>query len=63
MANAAPGVATSVSPFWNTNFYLLPARTTATNGDHDATAATPTATKVTKVPGADENYGDLDDEH
>ena len=56
-------VATTVSSFWNTNFPLLPDRTTAANGDHDATAETPTATKATNAPGADENYGDLDDEH
>ena len=46
VANAAPGVATSVSPVWNKKIpssqqepepYV---RTTATNGDHDATAGT-----------------------
>ena len=35
-------------------------RTTATNGDHEATAETPTATTT---PGADENDDDPEDEH
>ena len=38
-------------------------RTTATNGDHDATAETPTAATVTTAPGADKNDDDPDDEH
>ena len=53
VANAAPGMATSVSPLCNTNFPLLPTMSqspmSSTNGDHDATAETPTATKA---PGA-----------
>ena len=36
-------------------------RTSATNGDHDATAETPTAS--TTAPGADEIDHDPDDEH
>ena len=35
-------------------------RTSATNGDYDATAETP---KATTTPGADENDDDSDDEH
>ena len=35
-------------------------RTTAKNGDHEATAETPTATST---PGADDNDDDPDDEH
>ena len=35
-------------------------RTTVTNGDHDATAETPTATTA---PGANEDDDDLDDKH
>ena len=38
-------------------------RTTATNGDHDARAETPTAATATAVPGAYENDDDPDDEH
>ena len=36
-------------------------RTTATNGDHDATAETQTAATVTTAPGADENDDDPDE--
>ena len=38
-------------------------RTTATNGDHDATAETPKAATATTAPGADENDDDPYDEH
>ena len=38
-------------------------RTTATNGDSDATAETPTAETATTAPGADENDDGLDDNH
>ena len=38
-------------------------RTTATNGDHDALAETPTAETATTASGADENDDDPDDEH
>ena len=38
-------------------------RTTATNGDKDATAKTRTAATATTAPGADENYEDLDGNH
>ena len=38
-------------------------RTTATNGDYDATAETPTAATATTAPGADENDDDPDDKH
>ena len=37
-------------------------RTTATNGDHDATTETPTAATATTAPGADESDDDPDDE-
>ena len=54
---------------WNTNF-LFPihepepyVRTTATNGDHNATAETQTAATARTVPGADENDDDPDDEY
>jgi hypothetical protein len=67
VANATLGVATSISPLWNTNFPLLSAmrkpyiRTTATNCDYDATTETPTAATATTTPGADENDDDQDD--
>ena len=38
-------------------------RTTATNGDHDAMAETPTAETATTASGADKNDDDPDDEH
>ena len=38
-------------------------RTTATNGDHDATAETPTAATATTAPGADKDGDDPNDEH
>ena len=38
-------------------------RTTATNGDHDALAETPTAETATTASGADDNNDDPDDEH
>ena len=38
-------------------------RTTATNGDHDATTETPTAATATTAPVADDNDDDPDDEH
>ena len=38
-------------------------RTTATNGDHNATAETQTAATTRTAPGADENDDDPDDEH
>ena len=38
-------------------------RTTATNGDHDATGETQIAATATTGPGADENDDDPDDEH
>ena len=38
-------------------------RTTATNGDHDATAETPTAATATTASGAEENDNEPDDEH
>ena len=67
VANAAPGVATSVSPLWNTNIPLLPAMSQNPMlglqkqiVDHDTTAETPTATTAS---GADENDDDPDDEH
>ena len=63
LANAAPGMATSVSPLWNTNFPAMSQRTTATNGEKDATAESPTAATATLAPGADENDKDLDDSH
>ena len=56
VANAAQGVETSVSP-------MPYVRTVATNGDHDATAETPTAATATTASGADENDDDTDDEH
>ena len=37
--------------------------TTATNGDYDATAETPTAETATTVPGANENDDGPDDKH
>ena len=36
-------------------------KTTATNGDHDATAETPTAATAKTASGADENDDDPDD--
>ena len=69
MANAAPGVATSVSPLWNkisltSRHEPEPyVRTTATNGDHDATTETPTAETATTASGADENDDVPDDEN
>ena len=66
VANATPGVATSISPLWNTIFSLTSrhepepdVRTTATNCDYDATTETPTAA----TPGANENDDDPDDKH
>ena len=38
-------------------------RTTATNGDHDALAETPTAETATTASGADENDDNPEDEH
>ena len=38
-------------------------RTTATNGDHDALAETPTTETATTASGADENDDDQDEEH
>ena len=37
-------------------------RTTATNGDYDATSETPTAATATIAPGADENDDDPDNQ-
>ena len=37
--------------------------TTATNGDHDALAETPTTETATTASGTDENDDDQDDEH
>ena len=38
-------------------------RTTATNGDYDEKAETPTAVTATTAPGADEKDDDPDDKH
>ena len=68
VANNAPGVATSVSPLWNTNFPLLLGASQSLmsglqqkNSDDYATAETPMAAAT--APRADENGDDPNDEH
>ena len=70
VANAGPNVATSVCPFVEHKFSLIfrhepepYVRTTATNGNHDATAETSTGATATTASGADENDDDPDVEH